>query len=100
MRKLIKADKKGFTLAETLIALTLIGVIAAMVMSNLIANTMKQQTIAKLQKTNTVLSQVFKKTEVFNGFHNYWDFPAGSGEQATNAFFDDYLPKICKFLFS
>ena len=88
---MIKANKKGFTLAETLLALTIIGVVAALVMGNLIAHTIKQQTVAKLQKTSTILGQALKKTEAFNGFHNYWDFPAGVSEQSTNTFFDDYL---------
>ena len=88
---MIKAHKKGFTLAETLLALTIIGIVAALVMGNLMAHTIKQQTIAKLQKTTTILGQVLKKTEAFNGFHNYWDFPLGVSEQATNTFFDDYL---------
>ena len=49
---------KGFTLAEVLIALVIIGIIAAITISSLIQSTQKQEFVSKLQKTYSVLSQV------------------------------------------
>ena len=49
---------KGFTLAEVLIALVIIGVISAITISSLIQNTQKQEFVSSLKKTYSVLSQV------------------------------------------
>ncbi len=65
--------KAAFTLAEVLITLGIIGVVAAMTMPTLIANYQKQETISKLQKVYTVLNQAFKLSEVDNGEFEYWD---------------------------
>jgi type II secretory pathway pseudopilin PulG len=47
----------GFTLAETLIILGIIGIVAALTMPSLIANYQKQQTVTQLKKMYTVLNQ-------------------------------------------
>ena len=89
--RLKEADKKGFTLAEALVAIVIIGLLATLLLGKLFVNTIKQQTVAQLQKTSNILGQAFKKTEVLNGFHQYWDFPSGVSQVSTNMFFDDYL---------
>ena len=50
----------GFTLAEVLITLGIIGVVAAMTIPNLIATHQKKQTVVKLQKAISVLNQAYK----------------------------------------
>lgn len=50
----------GFTLAETLITLGIIGVVAAMTIPNLITNYQKHVTVTKLQKAISVLNQAYK----------------------------------------
>ncbi len=52
--------KKGFTLAEVLITLTIIGVVAALTIPNLIASYQKQQYVTQLKKVYTELSQALK----------------------------------------
>ena len=42
--------KKGFTLAEVLITLGIIGVVAALTLPSLITNYRKKQTVAQLKK--------------------------------------------------
>ena len=49
--------KTAFTLAEVLIALVIIGVIAAITVPIVMQNTQKQEYVSKLQKTYSVLSQ-------------------------------------------
>ena len=66
--------KKGFTLAEVLITLGIIGVVAAMTMTNLIVNYQKQETIEKLKKANSVIGQFLQKAENDNGCLCYWTF--------------------------
>ena len=56
--------KKAFTLAEVLITLVIVGVVAAMTIPTLVNNTKKQEYVAGLKKANSVLSQaLYKMTE-------------------------------------
>lgn len=52
--------KFGFTLAETLITLGIIGVVAAITIPDLIANYQKHVTVTKLQKAISILNQAYK----------------------------------------
>ena len=62
--KIISNFEYGFTLAEILITLVIIGVIAAATIPTLINNTKKQEYVAGLKKANSVLSQaLYKMTE-------------------------------------
>ena len=52
--------KIAFTLAETLITLGIIGIVAAMTIPTLISNYQKKQTVTKLQKAISILNQAYK----------------------------------------
>ncbi len=52
--------KFAFTLAEVLITLGIIGIVAAMTIPTLISNYQKKQTVTKLQKAISVLNQAYK----------------------------------------
>ena len=52
--------KLAFTLAETLITIGIIGIVAAMTIPTLITNYQKKQTVTKLQKAISVLNQAYK----------------------------------------
>ena len=58
MKKTKKYAKHAFTLAEVLITLVIIGVIAALTVPALIQNTQKQEYVSALKKTYSTLSQV------------------------------------------
>ena len=49
----------GFTLAEVLITLGIIGVVAAMTMPSLIANHQEKVTVTKVKKVYSILSQAY-----------------------------------------
>lgn len=66
--------KKGFTLAEVLITLGIIGIVAAMTLPGLNAKYKKNQTVTQLKKAYTVLAQAIKLSEVTNGSLDYWDY--------------------------
>ena len=51
--------KKGFTLAEVLITLAIIGVVAALVMPSMLANYRKKDWVAQLQKEMSAWSNGF-----------------------------------------
>lgn len=55
----LKDTKFAFTLAEVLITLGIIGVVAAMTLPTLIGNYQKNQVISQLKKTYSTLSQAF-----------------------------------------
>ena len=64
----------AFTLAEVLITLGIIGIVAAMTMPALITNYQKKQTVAQLKKAYTVLSQAVQRSILDNGEIEYWDW--------------------------
>ena len=59
--------KKGFTLAEVLITLVIIGVIAAMTIPTLMNKTNEQETVTAVKKAYSVLGQAYKKIIAENG---------------------------------
>lgn len=68
----MKRVKLAFTLAEILITLGVIGVVAAITIPNVVGNYKKQVTVAKLQKAYTTLNQAFRQSEADNGSSELW----------------------------
>lgn len=66
--------KKGFTLAEVLITLGVIGVIAAITLPSVIKHYQQQVTVNQLKKAYSEFSQALHKAEVDNGLMETWDF--------------------------
>ena len=64
---------KGFTLAEVLITLGIIGIVAAMTLPALTANYRKQVLVTRMQKFYTVFNQAIKMSELANGELDTWD---------------------------
>ena len=60
--------KKGFTLAEVLITLVIIGVVAAITVPSMLQTTEKQEFVTGLKKANSVLKQSMKLIEINNGY--------------------------------
>lgn len=58
-----KLSNMGFTLAEVLITLGIIGVVAAMTIPTLMAKIREHQTVSKLKETYSILSQGLKLLE-------------------------------------
>ena len=66
--------KKGFTLAEVLITVGIIGVVAAMTMPTLVGKYQEKVTISKLKKMNTVLNQAFQMAVKDHGTPDLWGY--------------------------
>ncbi len=76
--------KIAFTLAEVLITLGIIGIVAAMTMPVLIQKTKEKETISKLKKFNSVMNQAFTMAKVQNGEVEDWGLQrAGMSEEPT-----------------
>ena len=77
--KRVQNDKRkmAFTLAEALIAILIIGIIAAMTLPNLIVKYQKKQTVAKLKKVYAEMAQAISMSEAEYGPLETWDFSSG-----------------------
>lgn len=82
--------RKAFTLAEVLITLGIIGIVAAMTLPALIVNYQKQETVTKLKKAYAVMSEAVKFSEIQNGSTTEWDYNLPADE-FFNRYLKDYL---------
>ena len=89
--------KQAFTLAEVLITLGVIGIVAALTMPALIANYQKKQTITQLKKAYSILSQAISLASLDNDVFDYkGNTPEGAAEYLEE-YFLPYLKtvKVC-----
>ena len=66
--------RKAFTLAEVLITLGIIGVVAALTIPTLIANYQEKQTVSRLTKAYATISNAYQMAKVENGELSAWGF--------------------------
>ena len=106
VKKKRKLSRRGegavaFTLAEVLITLGVIGVVAAVTMPTLIKNYQKKQTVVQLKKAYSELSQAISLAQKDNGMMEDWDFASFSTRQEQNQYFyDNFIKpniKVVKF---
>ena len=85
--------KIAFTLAEVLITLGIIGVVAAMTIPTFIANYQEKQTISRLQKTYATLKNAFEMAKVEHGDYNTWSWNQYPSQYSSKAeyFWEKYL---------
>lgn len=88
-----KAFKAGFTLAEVLITLGIIGVVAAMTIPTLMTAYQKKQTVTRLKRAYSIVQQSIRLSEDENGEVESWNTKL-NGEQ----FFKTYLANHIKYL--
>lgn len=88
--------KRAFTLAEVLITLGIIGVVAAMTIPTLIANTRGAQYRSRLKKAISTISQAAKMSQAQYGF----DFAGLEGGCSSNGALDnpENVQTICALL--
>lgn len=85
--------KKAFTLAETLITLGIIGVVAALTIPSLVTKHKTKTIEKKLAKYYTNINQALTMSELENGPHENWDYTLSSWD-FYNKYFDKYLQTI------
>lgn len=75
--------KKGFTLAEVLIVIGIIGMIANMTIPTLVQNVQEKTTVALLKKAYSTLSQAYTMTASENGTPDTWNLTLNDAGAAT-----------------
>ena len=81
----------AFTLSEVLIALVIIGVIAAMTVPIMIAHYQKEETVSKVKKVYSTLNQTTYKAIADYGPVTDWEMQNGQTRDTAKFFADRYL---------
>ncbi len=93
LKAISSMHKSGNTLSETLIATVVIGIVFTLSFGIFVANYNKDQTVVRLKKVYSVLTQAFMTSISENGDVTVWEFPDKVTEQGSYIFFNDYLKK-------
>ncbi len=89
--KSAKPRRAAFTLAEVLITLGIIGVVAAMTLPTLINNYEKKETVSKLKKVYAVLTNTTQMAMAEYGDTTGWDLQDGYNVSTGKYFAEKYL---------
>ena len=76
---LLTSKKAAFTLAEVLITLAIIGVVAAMTIPTLISDYQEKVTVNKVKTFYSLMSQAVAMSTVYNGQPESWSFSDVNG---------------------
>ena len=90
--------RTAFTLAEVLITLGIIGVVAAMTMPTLINQTNEKETVVKLKKVYSILQNAYKMAELENSEITNWYSSSDTPKDNMAMFYNNLKPylKIAK----
>jgi len=83
--------KYGFTLAEVLITLVIIGIIAALTIPNVINNYSKQETVSRLKKAYSTIMQATVRAVADHGNVEMWEIGAAGNANDALTFFNKYM---------
>ena len=86
--------KKGFTLAEVLITLGVIGVVAAITLPILTKNYQEKVFVNRLKQTYSMLSQAHLLAITENGDPKYWDLGGNDSSASCLKFANYYKPHL------
>ena len=87
---------RGFTLAEVLITLGIIGVVAALTIPTLIQNTKKQEASSKLKKFISVINQALISAELDYGAREDWAIGEMNSSDSAFDFLNIYIKPYVK----
>ena len=86
--------KKGFTLAEVLITIVVIGIIAAATIPVMINKTNQIETMTALNKTYSLIQKALYAAQAKHGGISVWEIPATGNAERAEAFANYILPHI------
>lgn len=75
---------KAFTLAEVLITLAIIGIVAAITIPGLVQNYKRKEYSTRLKKFYSTMQQAIQMSELDNGAVNTWDLPVAVYDDENN----------------
>ncbi len=81
---LVTSQKAAFTLAEVLITLAIIGIVAAITIPSLIQSYKKTEYSTKLKKFYSTMQQAIQMSEIDNGELETWDFSVYEEDEEGN----------------
>jgi type II secretory pathway pseudopilin PulG len=87
----------GFTLADLLITLGIIGIVAALTLPSLIQHYKKQEASTRLKKFYSSILQARMLSENENGSIDNWETPTYTGAEATKKWFLQYFAPYMKY---
>lgn len=85
--------KIAFTLAEVLIVIGIIGIVAEMLVPSLVASTEEKIIVTQVKEVYSILTQALKMSEIDNGTADMWGCPVSGGGNDTCA-----LDKLTPYL--
>ena len=94
----------AFTLAEVLITLGIIGVVAALTIPGVIDKYQKQETVSRLKKAYSIMQNAIKMSELENGEVSSWTLISSPSVENNEAFVKKYflpylnVPKYCGYV--
>ena len=83
--------KNAFTLAEVLITLVIIGIVAALTIPTAITKYQKQETVSGLKKAYSSFNQAVSRSVADNGHYSTWDLSGNNNSQRTAFFLNKYI---------
>ena len=83
--------RAAFTLAEVLITLGIIGVVAALTMPTLITNHQKKVTAKRLAQAYSIVSNTYQRAKVDYSDPENWDTPTQDIQNSTITYVDKYF---------
>ena len=86
--------KKGFTIAEVLITLGIIGVVAAMTLPTVINDAKERETVAKVKKFYSTMSQALLMAISKNGYVDSWNYCEEQNAQCVAEFVRNLKPEL------
>ena len=89
--KITASYKRGNTLSETLIAMVVLGVVFTISMGTIVADHNKNQTVVRMKRIYSIMSQAFNSAIAKEGHYAHWDFPEHLSERGSYDFFSYYL---------
>lgn len=89
----------GFTLAEVLITLGIIGIVAALTIPTLVSKYQKHVVETRLKKFYSTMNEAIKLSEMENGDKKEWEFETDNNpysEATLRKFYEEYFAKYLK----
>jgi len=93
-----RGKRVAFTLAEVLITLAIIGVVAAMTIPTLMTNFQKKVTAVKARKVYAELTQAVQLSQIDNGPVSTWNFGVGGSDGDLNGSVENTRVVLNKYL--